>query len=1519
MDMTIDQQVTLDEALFPHASRLRIGKSNFLLRSDITSKESTIQLVYDVLRLTPFYKAFLVTTDVPEIYMEMMHICPRLPGPTFDDLPFEEEIIAFHRFLGQSGEIRKLTNGMYHKKNVDFAYLLWEDFVYQVEYKDAKMSNEMYYPRFTKVIIHYFMTKDPSISRRNKLTNEDIRNSEAYKEYYAVASGAVPPKTKASVRKTKSSSDTTITPPTDVGTRLSTFAKGKQPAKPSKAKSLTVLSEMYVLVPTTVASLTLSAPNLTPPTIPTISIVPQAPTAPKTAPSTLLIVQRYMDQRMNEAVKNLDENIQKIIKEQVKEQVKVHVSKILPKIKKDVNEQLEYEVLTCSSNSSKTSYVVVADLSEMEIKKILIEKMESNKRRDVDADKDEEPSTGSNRGSKRRREGKERESTSAPKEKATRTTGKSTQGSKSQQKTASESAPAEELIRKYTTSVTKTKAADYGHIKWIEDLVPRTMWSQEPRLSKNVYKKHRHPKACGRPLTRHNGEIRRLTDVNINKLHQQWRSFTAIINKCLSGKSTGYDSIRLSQAQILWGLYHKKNVDFAYLLWEEFVYQVEHKDANKSNEMYYLRDDQMFTTIKLVSRHQSAMLPIELTNEDIRNSEAYNEYYAVATGAAPPKTKASVRKIKSSSDTTVTPPTDAAGIRLSTSTKGKQPAKASKAKSLTVLSGVAMTETEQLKLATKRSLQQTHISQASGLGADEGTDYDDVDEGSDNQDDDDAQDNDDDNQDDDDQDEGDDDDDQDEGNDDDQDSNKECEEFIHPKEEGQDEEDDEDELYRDVNINLEGRVVQMADVHTTQEFKDTHVTLTPDPTTVAPLTLFAPTLTPSTIATISTVPQVPTPPTTALSTLLLRDEAQAENEKFLNNLEENIQKIVKEQVKEQVKVQVSKILWKIKKTVNEQLEAEVLTRSSNSSKTSYAVAADLSEMELKKILIEKMEGKKRRDDDAEKDEEPSVGSDRGSKRRREGKEPESTSAPKEKATRTTGESTRGSKYQQRTASESAPAEEPLQTTHDLEELSHQEFKTGAADNQPIAEASQHPEWFSEQKKPSTLDRDWNKTLPATHESIQPWISDLAKQTDSRSSFNELMDTHVDFSAFLMNRLKVDTLTPELLARPTYELMKGSCKSASSRKYITSVTKKKAADYGHIKWIEDLVPRTMWIQEPVSYDKHALWGISHWGRKRQQFYGFAVNRESARDVYSKRRIITVTELKIVEWYNYKHLDWITLHRDDDKLYKFKEGDFKRLCIQDIEDMLLLLVQGKLTNLTVEECFAFNVSLRMFTRSIVIQRRVEDLQLDVESYQKKLNLTRPDMYRSDLKRKEAYTAYSNPRGFIYQNKDKQNRLMRIDELHKFNDGTLNDVCTALDDRLKSIRMKYLPQTIWRKSDKERAAAMIQAIDKQLKTRRIMRSLEKFVGGRLQDASTDHMIYHMMSFSFNGQTRTYLSCEFPESEGSTQGYPLVSVEVLRYDKRSKSENMGIVPTKMELILEYTQQGISHKVLVSAEGVEE
>nr|GEV11779.1 hypothetical protein [Tanacetum cinerariifolium] len=124
----------------------------------------------------------------------------------------------------------------------------------------------------------------------------------------------------------------------------------------------------------------------------------------------------------------------------------------------------------------------------------------------------------------------------------------------------------------------------------------------------------------------HSHDIRYLTDVNVNKLYQPWRSFALVINKCLTGKSSGVDSFRVSQAQMLWRFYHRINIEFAYLIWEDFVYQV-------------------------VSRHQTtqqygATVLIELTTDEIRNSKAYKEYYACAMGEAAPKPKASARKRK---------------------------------------------------------------------------------------------------------------------------------------------------------------------------------------------------------------------------------------------------------------------------------------------------------------------------------------------------------------------------------------------------------------------------------------------------------------------------------------------------------------------------------------------------------------------------------------------------------------------------------------------------------------------------------------------------------------------------------------------------------------------------------------------------------------------------------------------------------------------------------------------------------
>nr|GFC50682.1 hypothetical protein [Tanacetum cinerariifolium] len=204
----------------------------------------------------------------------------------------------------------------------------------------------------------------------------------------------------------------------------------------------------------------------------------------------------------------------------------------------------------------------------------------------------------------------------------------------------------------------------------------------------------------------------------------------------------------------------------------------------------------------------------------------------------------------------------------------------------------------------------------------------------------------------------------------------------------------------------------------------------------------------------------------------------------------------------------------LKKILNEKMERNKSIQRSDEQRNLYKALVDAYEAD-KTILDSYRETvilKRRRDDDDDQEEGPFAGLDRGSKRRREGKEPELASAPLETATRSAGRSTTGSKSRQVSASESAFAEEPVQTTSQMDEPSYSVFEI------------------------------------AVQGSTQTWISELAKQADSRSSFNELLDTPLDFSNFIMHRLRVDTVTPELLAGPTYELMKGSCTSLIELEY-----------------------------------------------------------------------------------------------------------------------------------------------------------------------------------------------------------------------------------------------------------------------------------------------------------------------------------------------------------------------------------
>ncbi|GKF56479.1 hypothetical protein Tco_0166819, partial [Tanacetum coccineum] len=139
----------------------------------------------------------------------------------------------------------------------------------------------------------------------------------------------------------------------------------------------------------------------------------------------------------------------------------------------------------------------------------------------------------------------------------------------------------------------------------------------------------------------------------------------------------------------------------------------------RRNKMFwhYARDDFMFTTIRVISKHKDtqeygAILPHHLTNQAMLESEAYKNYRAYATGKKTPKPKTKKKKADSESSPKTKPTQASKGKRIKTSAKGDK----SKSKGLTVLSEVALSKAEQLKLSTKRSRKEFHGSHASGLG-----------------------------------------------------------------------------------------------------------------------------------------------------------------------------------------------------------------------------------------------------------------------------------------------------------------------------------------------------------------------------------------------------------------------------------------------------------------------------------------------------------------------------------------------------------------------------------------------------------------------------------------------------------------------------------------------------------------------------------------------------------------------------------------------------------------------------------
>ncbi|GKA09859.1 hypothetical protein Tco_0689292 [Tanacetum coccineum] len=239
---------------------------------------------------------------------------------------------------------------------------------------------------------------------------------------------------------------------------------------------------------------------------------------------------------------------------------------------------------------------------------------------------------------------------------------------------------------------------------------------------------------------------------------------------------------------------------------------------------------------------------------------------------------------------------------------------------------------------------------------------------------------------------------------------------------------------------------------------------------------------------------------------------------------------------------------------------------------------------------------------------------------------------------------------------------------------------------------------------------------------------MVSATKDPLTFNDLMATPVDFSKYVLNRLKIDSLTQDLLLGPAYDLLKGTCTCnieleynfqecfnaltdkldwnnpegdrypfdlskllpLQERMYTTSIMKTNTARY-EILGIEDIVPM-LWSTIKHAYDKDAAKGIKYWG---------------------ERQILGVKSVSVKKLHGYGHLEEVMVKRaDQQRLCKFKEGDFVILHFKrPLKPMLLLLaIQHKLFHLNESHIVEFIMALRMFTRSLVIKRRVEDLQLD-----------------------------------------------------------------------------------------------------------------------------------------------------------------------------------------------------------------
>ncbi|GJR42027.1 hypothetical protein Tco_1310130 [Tanacetum coccineum] len=225
-----------------------------------------------------------------------------------------------------------------------------------------------------------------------------------------------------------------------------------------------------------------------------------------------------------------------------------------------------------------------------------------------------------------------------------------------------------------------------------------------------------------------------------------------------------------------------------------------------------------------------------------------------------------------------------------------------------------------------------------------------------------------------------------------------------------------------------------------------------------------------------------------------------------------------------------------------------------------------------------------------------------------------------------------------------------------------------------------------------------------------------------------MATPIDFSKYMLNGLKIENFTQDILLGPAFNLLKDT--------YYSSIE----LEYNFQECFNALTNKLDWNnpeRDRYSFDPSKPLPLQGPTGYRTVAADYFFNNDLIFEDFRSRGNSCSGSVSVKKLHGYGHLEEIVVKISDQQLYKFKKGDFVDLHLNEIENMIFLVVKHKLFHLDGSDIVGFIVALRMFTRSLILKRRVEDLQLGVESYQKKLNITKPQKTFPKIEFKEPYT--------------------------------------------------------------------------------------------------------------------------------------------------------------------------------------